>query len=80
MIIVCLFIFPILLLAQHHSDLVVGLIPEYKHNWYSGFLNVSSSKALHYVFFPSQYNPNGDPLIVWLGSELGYSTLNAMAY
>lgn len=78
--IIWLIVLVVITFCQPHSDKVIGLIPEYNHSWYSGFLNVSEDKALHYVFFESQHDSQNDPLIVWIGSELGYSALHAMAY
>ena len=41
---------------------------------YSGYLNVSNSKALHYVFLTSQ-NTTADPVLIWFNGGPGCSSL-----
>lgn len=42
---------------------------------YSGFLPVSDSKALHYMFLESQNDPVNDPVIMWFNGGPGCSSL-----
>ena len=42
---------------------------------YSGYLNVSSTKALHYVFVESQNVATTDPVIIWFNGGPGCSSL-----
>lgn len=42
---------------------------------YSGYLNVSSTKALHYVFVESLNDPANDPVVVWFNGGPGCSSL-----
>ena len=51
----------------------------YTHKWYSGYLDFSRSRY-HYVFFDSQYDPDNDPLILWLNGGPGCSSLLGMTY
>ena len=51
----------------------------YKHDWYSGYLNFSKS-SYHYVFFDSQRDPDNDPVILWLNGGPGCSSLIGMVY
>nr|CAD2169959.1 unnamed protein product [Meloidogyne enterolobii] len=45
----------------------------FKH--YSGYLQVSKTKFLHYVLTKSQNNPDKDPLVLWLNGGPGCSSL-----
>ena len=42
---------------------------------YSGYLTVSSSKALHYVFVESMNDPANDPVVIWYNGGPGCSSL-----
>ena len=42
---------------------------------YSGYLNVSSAKALHYLFVESQNDPSTDPVIIWFNGGPGCSSM-----
>ena len=42
---------------------------------YSGFLNVTETKRLHYVYVESQDNATADPVIVWFNGGPGCSSL-----
>jgi len=42
---------------------------------YSGFLDVSVSKALHYIFIESTGNATADPVVVWFNGGPGCSSL-----
>lgn len=42
---------------------------------YSGYLNVSSAKALHYLFVESQSDPLTDPVIIWFNGGPGCSSM-----
>ena len=66
-------------LSVAQQDAVTGIVPEYTHPWYSGFLNLTNNRSLHYVFFESQMDSNNDPLVVWMGGKLGCSSLLGMA-
>jgi carboxypeptidase C (cathepsin A) len=44
---------------------------------YSGYLNVTMSKRLHYIFVESLNNPVNDPIIVWFNGGPGCSSLLA---
>jgi carboxypeptidase C (cathepsin A) len=44
-------------------------------NWYSGYIDVTETKSLHYVFIESLDKPASDPLIVWLQGGPGCSSM-----
>jgi carboxypeptidase C (cathepsin A) len=43
--------------------------------WYSGYLPVSDTKALHYVYVESLGNVTSDPVLIWLNGGPGCSSL-----
>ncbi len=59
--------------SQKISDQVKSLpdMPPLLSNWYSGYVNVSKTRSLHYVLVESENRPKEDPLIVWLASGPG---------
>ncbi|KAM4691128.1 lysosomal protective protein-like [Rhinophrynus dorsalis] len=52
-----------------------GLVkqPTFKH--YSGYLNTSNGKYLHYWFVESQNDPSSSPVVLWLNGGPGCSSL-----
>ena len=47
-------------------------------DWFSGYLNVSPTKSLHYVFVGSLDDPQNDPVVVWFNGGPGCSSLLAL--
>ena len=45
---------------------------------YSGYLNVSATKALHYVFLESKNDPLTDPVVIWFNGGPGCSSMLAL--
>jgi hypothetical protein len=43
--------------------------------WYSGYLKVTDTKSLHYVYVESAGNVTGDPLVIWLNGGPGCSSM-----
>ena len=43
--------------------------------WYSGYLDVTATKKLFYIFIESQDKPDTDPVILWLNGGPGCSSL-----
>jgi cathepsin A (carboxypeptidase C) len=49
----------------------------FPYNAYSGYLKVTDTKSLHYVFVSSQDDPQTDPLVIWFNGGPGCSSLLA---
>lgn len=47
-------------------------------DWFSGYLQVSETKSLHYVFVSSLDDPKNDPVVVWFNGGPGCSSLLAL--
>lgn len=72
------------------EDEVHAIVPDYSHKWYSGKIFIHSGYlalshddedgAFHYVFFESQRDPTGDPLVLWLNGGPGCSSMIGMVY
>lgn len=42
---------------------------------YSGYLDVTDTKSLHYVYIESQGDPTTDPVLIWFNGGPGCSSL-----
>jgi len=47
---------------------------------YSGYLDVTATKKLHYWFVQSQGNPDTDPVVVWLNGGPGCSSMEGKLF
>jgi cathepsin A (carboxypeptidase C) len=61
-----------------HPDFVTSLPgltdkPEFKH--YSGYLDATEGRKLHYWFIESERSPGEDPLVLWMNGGPGCSSL-----
>ena len=63
-----------------NGDLVTKLpdCERMKTEWYSGYVDASKTKHLHYVFVQSQSDPVNDPLVLWFNGGPGCSSLLAL--
>lgn len=62
------------------DDFVSFKVPNYTHNWYSGYFNTTMKKAIHYVYLESQNDKDNDPVILWVSGGPGCSSLFSMFY
>ena len=51
--------------------------PEFPTDTYSGYLTVTDTKALHYVFAESMNDPATDPVVIWFNGGPGCSSILA---
>jgi len=63
--------------AAPEEELVTKLGDQitFKTKTYSGYLDASVGKSLHYVFTESQADPAKDPLLIWFNGGPGCSSL-----
>ena len=68
------------LAADKKADVVeaLPLCAPLPSKWYSGYLPVTETKALHYVFIESLSNPATDPILIWFNGGPGCSSLLAL--
>jgi len=48
---------------------------DFKSAQYSGYLKISEKKAIHYMYYESEENPETDPLFIWTNGGPGCSGL-----
>jgi carboxypeptidase C (cathepsin A) len=51
--------------------------PAFTTKTYSGYLPVSETKSLHYVFAESESDPANDPVVIWFNGGPGCSSMLA---
>ncbi len=51
--------------------------PAFTTDMYSGYLTVTDTKSLHYVFAESQSDPANDPVVIWFNGGPGCSSMLA---
>ena len=70
-------------LAAVPGDLVANMpwvSPQPTFKIYSGYLTVSTTKSIHYVYVQSQNKPTTDPLVLWLNGGPGCSSMEGFLY
>lgn len=63
--------------AADESDRMANLpnAPAFSTPNYSGYLQVSTGKRLHYVFTLSETSPSTDPVVIWFNGGPGCSSM-----
>lgn len=66
--------------AARPQDLVMSLpdADRLDTDWYSGFIDASPTKHLHYVFVTSKGDIANDPVVIWFNGGPGCSSLLAL--
>ena len=66
-------------LAADENDRMsqLPMADDFKSATYSGYLHVSDSKKLHYVFAESYDSPSTDPVVIWFNGGPGCSSMLA---
>jgi len=66
-------------LAAPLADLMPNLpdAPAFTTATYSGYMKVSETKSLHYVFAESESDPANDPVVIWFNGGPGCSSMLA---
>jgi cathepsin A (carboxypeptidase C) len=64
-------------IAAPKEDLIKNLpdVADFESPTYSGYLDASASKHLHYMFTESLENPATDPLVIWFNGGPGCSSM-----
>jgi cathepsin A (carboxypeptidase C) len=64
-------------MAAPEDERVKGLpdVSDFESPSYSGYLTVSDSKSLHYMFTESLDDPANDPLVIWFNGGPGCSSM-----
>jgi cathepsin A (carboxypeptidase C) len=65
--------------AADSADIMGDLpdAPPFTTKTYSGYLDVTATKRLHYVFAESETDPANDPVVIWFNGGPGCSSLLA---
>jgi cathepsin A (carboxypeptidase C) len=63
--------------AAPTGDLVKNLpdVADFESPTYSGYLDVSETKHLHYMFTESLESPSTDPIVIWFNGGPGCSSM-----
>ncbi|XP_072917635.1 lysosomal protective protein isoform X1 [Hemitrygon akajei] len=64
--------------AEDEITYLPGLAKQSSFRQYSGYLNTSENKYLHYWFVESQGRPEHDPVVLWLNGGPGCSSLDGL--
>lgn len=64
--------------AEDEVTSLPGLSGKPNYKQYSGYLNATGTRHLHYWYVESQHDPDNDPVVLWMNGGPGCSSLDGL--